>query len=322
VVKAGKNPENQPAESNPGTVIVNSGALTCVDLAGQRRRVIENLPYVLYTESGVSASPTGVAEMDGTLYLLTGEGYGDLSRKLLRLGTSGTPQVVADFLKFAAQGKPLEYISPSSIEANPYAIIPDPANRRFSMTDGASGQVLSAGLNSEIGVFSPTEDHLVVTGIARGPVGLAYFASFSQLPHSAGAGAIYRLQPESSAAVTLGNLTTPIALAFDRAGRLYTLQSTPLRMHLKGCVLEFIYTDAEANPYPGKTGRLLRFERQSDDWSSGQVLVEGLTYPTALLFGSDDSLYVSVYGAFSPADSGRVIRFVGLADRKPGQSPF
>jgi hypothetical protein len=138
--------------------------------------VIENLPYVLYTESGVSVGPTGVAEMDGTLYLLTGEGYGDLSRKLLQLGTYGPPQVVADFPKFAAQGKPLEYISPSSIEANPYAIIPDPANRRFLVTDGGSGQVLSAGLDGEIGVFSPTEDHPVVTGIAWGPDGLAYFA--------------------------------------------------------------------------------------------------------------------------------------------------
>jgi len=76
--------------------------------------------------------------------------------------------VLADFLKFAAQGKPLEYISSSSIEANPYAMIPDPANRRFLVTDGASGRVLSAGSDGEIGVFSPTEDHAVVTGIAWG----------------------------------------------------------------------------------------------------------------------------------------------------------
>ena len=87
-------------------------------------------------------------------------------------------------------------------------------------------------------------------------------------------------------------------------------------------MLEFIYSDAAANPYLGKTGRLLRFERQADGWSSGQVLVEGLPYPTALLCGAEDSLYVSVHGAFSPANSGRVIRFVGLADRKPGQAPL
>ncbi|MBE3037795.1 MAG: hypothetical protein IMZ62_03125 [Chloroflexi bacterium] len=84
-------------------------------------------------------------------------------------------------------------------------------------------------------------------------------------------------------------------------------------------MLEFIYSDGAANPYLGKTGRLVRFERQADRWSSGQVLVEGLPYPTALLFGAEDSQYVSVHGAFSSTNSGRVIRF-GLADRKPGQA--
>ncbi len=74
VAEAGRQAEKQPAESNSGTVIANSGALTCLDPAGQRRRVIENLPYVLYTDNGVSVGPTGVAEMDGSLYLLTGEG--------------------------------------------------------------------------------------------------------------------------------------------------------------------------------------------------------------------------------------------------------
>jgi hypothetical protein len=292
----------------PTTAHAETGALTCLEANGQRRRLVEHLPYVLYSASGVSVGPTDVAEMDGALYLLTGEGYGELSRTLLRLEPGKSPHIVANFLKFAAAGKPLEYIQPASIAVNPYALIPDPANHRFLVSDGASGQVLAAGLDGKIEVYSPVEGHEVLTGLAWGPDGLPYVASFSQLPHQAGAGAILRLQPNGTAEVVLDNLTTPIDLAFDKAGRLY--------------VLEFIFADTSGDPYREKTGRLLRFTRQGDGWTAAQVLVEKLPYPTALLFGPDERLYISLHGAFSPAQSGVVARFDNLVSQRQGQAPL
>ena len=131
---------------------------------------------------------------------------------------------------------------------------------------------------------------------------MSYVASFSNLPHPAGKGAILRVQPDGTSSVVVGDLTAPIDLTLDAAGRLY--------------VLEFVQPKPGENPYFGETGRLLRFQRNGDRWEKRQVLAEGLPHPTAMLFGPDGSLYVSARGAFSPVGSGAVIRYDDLASRK------
>ena len=313
VAEAGGVPEDQKLDTARATVYANTGALTCVDSRGRRERVAKNLPYVLYRAQGSSIGPADVAELDGSFYLLTGEGYQDLSRKLLRLTPEGSPQVVADFLEFGSDGKSPAYayladIEPGGIASNPFAMIPDAANHRLLVTDAASGRVLAAELNGRIEVYAPVDGHEVLTGISWGPDGLVYVASFSQLPHPAGTGAIVRIQPDGTSTTVLGNLTTPIDLAFDRAGYLY--------------VLEFVYATPAADPYRAKTGRLLRFAPQGERWTSEQVLVEGLPYPSALLIGPDDSLYISINGAFSFTRNGAVLRFDNLTAQNWQRPPL
>ncbi len=137
-------------------------------------------------------------------------------------------------------------------------MIPDPGNRRMLVADGATGHVMGAGLDGDIVLFSEVQGHEVLTGIARGPDGLVYVASFSQLPHAKGDGAILRLSPDGSSAVVVDNLTTPIDLAFDTSGRLY--------------VLEFIDDTGSSDPYRDRVGRLLRHDPRGDGWASGVVL--------------------------------------------------
>jgi hypothetical protein len=246
--------------------------------------------------------------MDGLLYLLTAEGDDRLSRSLLRVEKSKPSQVVANFLYFATGGQPVEYSLPGAITSNPYAMIPDPANRRFLVTDGATGQVLAAGLDGQVQLYASIEGHEVLTGITWGPAGLPYVTSFSQLPHEAGAGAVLKIQSDGGTKVVLAGLTTPIDLAFDRAGRLY--------------VLEFVYATETGDPYRHKTGRLLRFLPQGDRWGAGQVLIEGLPYPTALLINPHDQVYLSINGAFSPPGSGAILYFENLVQQQGGQPPI
>lgn len=308
VAEAGRLAEGQQVRPGPTTNRANTGALTCVAAAGHREQIVAQLPYVLYNAYGVSIGPADVAEMDGALYLLTGEGSEELSRTLLRVkDPQYPPEVVADFLAFATDNTPPDFFDEINIVTNPYAMIPDSVNRRFLVTDGATGQVLSAGLDGDIQVFSLVEGHEVLTGISWGPDGLPYVASFSQLPHSEGSGAIVRLHPDGSFSVALDNLTTPIDIAFDQAGRLY--------------VLEFVYASSSGPPYLGKTGRLLRFEREADQWGAGQVLVEGLPSPTALLITLDEQVYISIHGAYSLPGSGAVLRFDDLVRWEQGQLP-
>ena len=215
---------------------------------------------------------------------------------------------MADFLAFAIENAQPDFFDELNTISNPFAMIPDPANSRFLVTDGATGHVLAAGLDGDIQVFSDVIGHEVLTGIARGPDGLVYVTSFSQLPHPTGGGAVLRLYPDGSFAVAVDDLTTPIDLAFDTAGRLY--------------VIEFIDGSDTGSPYRGRTGRLLRLEPEGAGWTEGRVLVEGMPFPTALLIDGDDRIYISVHGAFSAPNAGLVLRFDDLAQRTSSGSPL
>ena len=278
----------------PTAILAHTGSVSCVDTKGVRARVIERLPYVRYDPFGVTTGAADIVEMDGALFVLTGEGQGQLAHKLLRIdGSSPAPEVVADFRAFATEATPPGFAD-TTIVSNPFALIEDPPNGRFLVTDGATGQVLAADLDGGIEVFSDVTGHHVLAGIVRGPDGLAYVASFSNLPHEEGEGAVLRVLPDGSSSVVAGGLTTPIDLAFDSSARLY--------------VLEFGDASETGDPYRGKTGRLVRLERDGDGWAGGQVLVLGLPFPTALLIDADDRVYISVHGAFSSAGSGLVVR--------------
>ncbi len=300
VAEAGRLAEGQVVKEGPTANRADTGSVSCVNTAGTRRRIVERLPYVFYNVTGVTTGPADLAEMDGNLYLLTGEGSGSLARNLLRItDLTTTPEVIADFLAFATETAQPDFFDNIDVISNPFAMIPDPDNQRLLVTDGATGQVLSAGLDGDIQVFSDVPGHEVLTGIARGPDGLVYVASFSELPHATGAGAILRLNPNGSATLAADQLTTPIDLAFDSSGRMY--------------VLEFIDGTQTDSPYRDKTGRLIRLEPRGEGWAQSQLLVEGLPFPTALLIDGEDRIYISVHGAFSPPDTGSVLRFDDLA---------
>lgn len=247
-----------------------------------------------YNADGVTVGPTDVAELEGVLYLLTGEGTGTLSRAVLRIepGT-GRPVKLVDFLDFAVRTAKPDYFDRINVISNPYAMIPDPRRGRFLVTDGATGKVYSAGLDGQIEIFSEAEGHEVLAGIVRGPDGAAYVASFSPLPHERGAGSILRLEPDGSVSIALDGLTTPIDLGFDALGRLY--------------VLEFASEREKSHPYRGTSGRLVRFERRAGKWAGGEVLMSGLPHPTAVLIGADQTIYVAVHGAYSDPGQGKVL---------------
>ena len=309
VAEAGSLADDQAIREGPTANRSDAGSVSCIDPSGDHRRIVEGLPYVFYNVTGVTTGPADVAEMNGELFLLTGEGEGDLARSLLRLtGSEYLPKQVADFLTFAEETAEADAFDEVTIFSNPFSMLPDPENDRMLVTDGATGHVLAAGLDGEVRVFSDVEGHEVLTGIARGPDGAAYVTSFSQLPHNEGDGSVLRLHPDGSFDVAADDLTTPIDLAFDSQGRLY--------------VLEFIGDEDGSDPYRGKTGRLVRLELQGDRWKGEQVLVDGIPFPTALLIDNTDHVYVSVHGAFSAPGSGLVVQFDDLATRTVETPPI
>lgn len=308
VAEAGRLAVGQEPKPGPTSNLAATGAVTCVDPAGRRTAVVEGLPFVFYNVTGVTTGPADLVEMEGDLFLLTGEGHVDPARSILKISAAPVPpEVVADLLAFATETAVPDFFDEIDILSNPYAMVSDPPDRRFLVTDGATGQIMAAGLDGRIRIFSQVAGHEVLTGITWGPDGL-YVASFSQLPHADGTGAILRFDPDGSFEVAIDDVTTPIDLAFDTKGRLY--------------VLEFVSAAESDPPYPAGTGRLLRFDRRDDGWSQGLVLVGGLPFPTALLIDGQDRAFVSVHGAFSAPESGLVIRFDDLADEPTSRFPL
>lgn len=309
VAEAGTLAEGQTVREGPTANRAETGSVSCIDTEGSRERIIGQLPYVRYNVTDVTTGPADLAEMDGELYLLTGEGEGNLSRSLLRItNQQEPPDVVADFLAYAIVTAEPDLFDNVDIFSNPYAMIPDPESGRFLVTDGATGHVMAVGLDGDIRLFAEVPGHEVLTGIVMGPDELVYVASFSQLPHAAGDGAILRLFPDGTFAIAADDLTTPIDLAFDSTGSLY--------------VLEFVNDEESDHPYRGKSGRLLRLDQRGSGWADGEVLIEGLPFPTALLIDDEDRIYISVHGAFSEAESGLVVRFDDLRERDTADLPI
>jgi hypothetical protein len=309
VAEAGSLSDGQTVRQGPTANRSDTGSVTCVDPLGNHRRIAEGFPYVFYNVTGVTTGPADVAEVNEELFLLTGEGEGNLARSLVRLAEPGyVPEQVADFLTFAEENAEVNFFDEVTIFSNPFSMLPDPDHSRVLVTDGATGHVLAAGLDGEIRVFSDVEGHEVLTGIARGPDDTAYVTSFSQLPHFEGDGSVLRLHPDGSSAVAAADLTAPIDLAFDSQGRMY--------------VLEFIDGTQSSDPYRDKVGRLLRLEPDARQWTDPKVLVESIPFPTALLIDDTDRVYISVHGAFSEPGSGFIARFDDLATRPVRELPI
>jgi sugar lactone lactonase YvrE len=93
--------------------------------------------------------------------------------------------------------------------------------------------------------------------------------------------------------VKVSGLTTVLATAWDADGRLYALESM---------------TDP-GGPSPdvseAGTGKVVRIDRDGTQ----TIVVDKLSFPTAMVFGPDDALYISNQGfAPAPLAVGQILR--------------
>ncbi|PLS82424.1 MAG: hypothetical protein CYG59_04135 [Chloroflexi bacterium] len=267
-----------------------SGRVVRIAPSGQATEVLNGLPHTHYRDSGIAVGAADVVMLDGTLYVLTGEGYEPLSRAIL-LNTTAGPRLVASILNFSMSRSSLgQMIGPNAIPANPYAMVVAPDARALYIADGAAGRVLRVTLDGHIDVFAEVPKLVPLTGLAFGPDRKLYLTEFGGLPHSPGSGAIWTADPSGKLEIVASGLTMPIDVGFDAAGTMY--------------VLEFGDGRNPARPYPAHRGRLLRIEQNGT-----QVVVrEGLNYPTAMVFSEAGDLFLAVNGAFTRRQQGMILK--------------
>ncbi|HEX5497965.1 MAG TPA: ScyD/ScyE family protein, partial [Thermomicrobiales bacterium] len=266
-----------------------TGRISKIDASGQRSTVIDGLPSDL-TGPGVGSEPTSVAAvafLDGTsYYLLSGGGCShgnpDSPNGVYTIDASGKPKLVADldaFYKanpvanpvagdFEPDGTPY-----SMIAADGKLYVVEPNHGELDAVDPASGDII------RVVDISASQGHIVPTAIALGPDGAFYVGNLTPTPYPDGAAVILRITPDGKLDVFAHGLTTVLGVAFDGQGRLYALESST--------------GNTQQPPFmvPG-SGRVVRVGADG----ALETVATGLTFPTAMLLGSDGALYASNVG--------------------------
>lgn len=267
----------------------DGGRVSRLRADGVHEIVASGLPYFVHggTEEVGTA---GVVFRDRELYIVQGEGAGDLASALLRLHPDrDAVDKVADLYFFEGRYNP----DGGERESNPFSAVYDAGTDVFYLTDGAANDLLRVHPTGDVEVVAVWQDNRVPTGLARGPDGALYVSLFSPFPYDPNSGRIDRVTPDGAVQTAVANLTTPIGVSFDPNGTMY--------------VLEFS-AGFQLRPTLGflpDSGRLLRVAE-----GSREVIADRLSFPTGVLARNDGSFLVSVHGAFSKAGSGAVLRIV------------
>jgi dipeptidyl aminopeptidase/acylaminoacyl peptidase len=289
-VEAGAIPAEGPTRSQPGQLEADTGTVTCRSDGGELRRIAAGLPFVYYPDADVTSGAADVLIEGQRHYILSGEATGPNARKILAVGPDGLT-LVADLLA-AAETRPDD--GSGAAASNPWSFVRTPDQSGFYVSEAAAGIVLEAGLDGEVSTFATAPGHEVLTGMAWGPDQRLYVASFGQLPHPEGSGAVIAIDETGQATDVVTGLTMVIDVAFDREGGLLILEySTP----------EDEPTGSDA--YRDRAGRLLYVASPGD---APELLVESLARPTAMIV-VDEDLLISLAEGEEAGGEGRIVRY-------------
>ena len=260
--------------------------------------------------SAISATgePIGVADVavlgDRLVALVTGGGESHANPEspagLYELAETG-PVLLADL--GAWLGENTVASPPPDEERDIAGIWPDMAvtaeGDAVLVVERTTQQIVQVTAEGEISRVADTSElDLMPTSVAVGGDGEIYVGFFSQPPYAAGSAAVYRLNDDGSTEPVWTGLTMVNAIAVAPDGTLYAAELSEAR---------------EQPPFfvPG-TGRVVR---QTGPDTFEEVLTQ-VNLPTALAFGPDDALYVSLPAVGADNGTGVVLR-VDVAAQLP-----
>ena len=269
----------------------HTGRISVVSHDGHRRTLIEHLPSS-QTSPDLGGLVSGVADVDFIghhLYaLLAGAGC---SHGLV--GTNNKVLLIRGHHKESVANLS-EFIKLHPV-ANPEADDFEPDGTFYSMTSVHGSLYVVEPNHGEVDAVNPdvsvsrlidisaTQGHIVPTAIAHHGNSF-YVGNLNVFPIVPGSSSIYRIDSLGQISVFAPGLTTVVGVAFDSRGRLYALENTT----------------GNPAPTPG-TGDIVRWTG-----SGWKTIASGLNLPTAMTFGRDGNLYVSVCGFGCPPGAGAI----------------
>jgi hypothetical protein len=281
----------------------STGRISRVDEQGRRSTVIGGLPstQATLTVGGDRSSVADVAWISRRLYaLLAGAGCShgnpDTFNAVLRVNRDSTTTPVANLSAFVkanpTKNEPAEDFEPDGtwysmvrVGHTLYATEPNHSEIDAIRPDG--------GIHRLVDLSTADGDKNWVGPTAmvfhRGALFVGNLAPFPQTPE--GAAKIRRVSLDGKVSDVASGLHAVLGVAFDRAGRLYALES-------------FVPPPPAPVPEAQGTGRVVRLN-DSGKWES---VVTGLEFPTAMTFGRDGRLYISNCGYHCGTGSGNVVK--------------
>jgi hypothetical protein len=268
--------------------------IVAIDRNGNLTTVADHLPSSTTTEITGSGNQ-GVADVEfigNTLYgLLSGAGCSHavpgVSNGVFKVNSNKTWTLVADYSSFL-MSHPVAHPEIDDFEPdgtaysmirvgqNLYIIEPNHGEMDVVMPDKSIHRVID---------FSAKLGHVVPTCITYHR-GNFYVGNLQTFPIVQGKSSIYKVTPEGELSTFATGFTTVLGVAFDSHDQLYVLENTVGSPSLA----------------PGK-GDVVRVDR----FGKREVVADGLNFPTAMTFGPDGKLYVSVWG-IGPAGLGQVMQ--------------
>jgi hypothetical protein len=271
---------------------------SCISRVGNdgiRSIFVNNLPSSQSSE--LTGSPTSgvgdVAFIGNTLYgLLNGAGCSHgvvgIPNQVFKVNRDRSWTMVADLSTY--------YMNNPTAKENPADYEPD--GTPYSMSEvngdlfvmepnhGELDKVTTKGKISRVIDISAAEGHIVPTCQIFHD-GNFYVGNLDTYPLS-NLSAIYKITPGGQISVIASGFSAVLGVTFDEVGGLYVLENTT----------------GNPTPTPG-TGDIIRI----DPSGSKMTIASGLNFPTAMTFGPDNKLYVSIWGFGGTPGMGEIWQF-------------
>jgi hypothetical protein len=262
---------------------------------GKRTVFVDNLPSSQSSE--LTGSPTSgvgdIAFVGNTLYgLMTGAGCSHgvvgIPNQVFKVNRDRTWSLVADLSSYymnnpTAQENPGDYepdgtpYSMSELNGDLYVVEPN---------HGELDKVTTKGKITRVIDISAAEGHIVPTCQIFHD-GNFYVGNLDTYPLS-DLSAIYKITPGGQISVVASGFSAVLGITFDEVGGMYILENTT----------------GNPTPTPG-TGDIIRI----DPSGTKMTIASGLNFPTAMTFGPDNKLYVSIWGFGGAPGMGEIWQF-------------
>ena len=266
----------------------NTGSrISKIDWQGNRTTYVDHLPSsITMPEAGSGISGVAdVAFIGSNMYaIFAGAGCShavpDVPNGVIKINPNRTWNMIANLSEFLMNNpvkNPFEpdfepdgtWWSMINWHGNLYAVEPN---------HGELDMITPSGKITRVIDISAAEGHIVPTALVAHD-GLFYISNLNVFPVVPGSASIYQVTPDGHIKTYATGFTTVLGLAFDNHDRIYVLE-----------------TSTTADGLTPGTGDIVRL----DQFGNRQVIASGLNFPTAMTFGPDGKLYVSVWGIGPP----------------------